>query len=195
MKMNFEERDLRKELARLPAPQAPERLGVALRVIASREAQRRRERQSWQQRAALAWNRMGFLARTMMRPLAVPAFGGLSTAVMVFSIFVPNLALPRPSSDVPTMLTTEASVKGLGLAPGAYTGDADLVLDLVIDEQGRMLDYHVVSGHATLKDPGLRRLLENNLLFTSFNPGTSFGQPAPSRIRLSLKTSRIEVRG
>jgi hypothetical protein len=193
--MNFEEHDLRKELARLPVPQAPAGLGTALRVIASREAQRRRERQTWRQRMALVWSRAGFLARTMMKPLAVPAFGGLSTAVMVFSIFVPNLALPRPSADVPTMLATEASVKGLGLAPGAYTGEADLVLDLVIDEQGRMLDYEVVSGHATLQNPGVRRLLENNLLFTSFNPGTSFGQPAPSRIRLSLKTSRIEVRG
>ena len=195
MNKNFEEHDLRRQLAKLPAPQAPAKLDLALRVIASREAQRRRERQTWLQRATLVWNRVGFLTRTMMKPLAVPAFGGLSTAVMVFSIFVPNLALPRPSADVPTMLATEASVKGLGLAPGAYTGDADLVLDLVIDEQGRMLDYQVVTGHSNLKDPSVRRLLENNLLFTSFNPGTSFGQPAPSKIRLSLKTSRIEVRG
>ena len=79
--MNFEEHDLRKELARLPVPQAPAGLGTALRVIASREAQRRRERQTWRQRMALVWSRAGFLARTMMKPLAVPAFGGVSTAV------------------------------------------------------------------------------------------------------------------
>ncbi|MBX9600697.1 MAG: hypothetical protein K2X35_06830 [Bryobacteraceae bacterium] len=192
--MNFRtEETTRQALRRLPFPAPPADLELKLRVIASREAERRRSRRTisdiWK-----AWkNTTGFLLGTMMKPLAVPAFGGLSAAVVMFSIFVPGLAIPRPTDDVPTMLTTVATVKGL--APVGYHGVDEIVLDLMIDGEGRMVDYAVVSGPEALNDPRVRRGLETNLLFTQFTPATAFGLPAISRIRLSIRASSIDVRG
>ncbi len=94
--------------------------------------------------------------------------------------------------DVPTVLSTEASVKGvqpIGLSQN------EVVLDVVIDDQGRMIDYAVVRGDLAMKNSDLRRRIENNLLFTQFTPATAFGQPMSGRIRVSLTANHIEVKG
>jgi hypothetical protein len=94
--------------------------------------------------------------------------------------------------DVPTVLTTQVAVKGM--APFFGGGD-DVVVDVTVDEQGRMIDYAVVAGASALANASLRRRLENVLLFTEFTPATSFGQPMSSKTRLWFRTSRIDVKG
>jgi hypothetical protein len=134
------------------------------------------------------------IAGNMVRPLALPFAGGLFSAVALFTTFlVPNYPLrPDSGSDVPTMLTTAAFIKNT--APIGAAG-GDVVVDVSIDEQGRMVDYIVISGAAILTDLAFRRRLENTLMFTEFVPATSFGVPTSSRIRLSLNSSSVEVKG
>jgi len=96
------------------------------------------------------------------------------------------------TADVPTMLTTEATLKGT--SPFAVSGD-EIVVDITIDDQGRMIDYRVVGGCKVLDNQALRRRLENMLLFTEFTPATTFGQPVAGRIRVSLRSSQIDVKG
>ena len=81
-----------------------------------------------------------------------------------------------------------------GMAPFFGGGD-DVVVDVTVDEQGRMIDYAVVAGATALANASLRRRLENVLLFTEFTPATSFGQPMSSKTRLWFRTSRIDVKG
>src|SRR5262249_6942612 len=96
------------------------------------------------------------------------------------------------ASDVPTAFFTEASVKGT--APIGESG-GDVVVDVVVDGQGRMVDYTVVSGHNLLKDEALRRRIQNTLIFTEFTPATAFGQPTSGKMRLWLGSNRIDVKG
>lgn len=184
---------LRTRLRALPARTPPENLNTRLRVMASRERARRQVRASfgklvshWLEHASLAF-------QNMMRPLALPFAGGLLSALVLFSMLVPQFPLYEPvSDDVPTMLTTEAGLKS---ALSFGLGDSDIVVDVLVDESGRMLDYWVPAGQRWGADPRLRHGIEKTLLCTQFTPATMFGQPASGRLRITLRRSQMEVKG
>jgi hypothetical protein len=129
----------------------------------------------------------------LMRPLAIPAAGGLVSALVLFSILTPPLTIGVVSAnnDIPTVLYTEASLKSV---PFVY-GDDDIVVELTIDEQGNMVDYKLPTRSHLDESPDLRRLFESNLLFTKFTPATTFGQPMVGKVRISFRASRIDVKG
>ncbi len=185
---------VRRLLRALPRPAAPLELSWKLRSLAARELVLTR-RSAGSSAFRLWWNRHGLVLRDVMRPLAVPFAGGVCSAVMLFSMLVPNitvsLARGASSPDVPTGLSTPVSVKSV--APLGF-GAGEAVVDLTVDDQGRIVDYSIVSEDGAQKD-ALRRGIENTLLFTTFNPATSFGQPMSGRIRLTFRNSWIDVRG
>jgi len=193
--MRLDESKITNALRSLPQRIPPPGLTTRLRVLASRELQTRNHTR-WDR--WINWfNHVRWMADTMMRPLALPFDGGLFSAVALFTTFVvPTYPLRATNTaktyDVPTMLTTEAFIKNTG--PLSST-DSEVVVDVTIDEQGRMVDYIVISGAAILTDAARRRRLENTLLFTEFVPATAFGVPTAGRIRLSLNSSQIEVKG
>jgi len=193
--MRLDESKITNALRSLPQRIPPPGLTTRLRVVASRELQTRNHTR-WDR--WINWfNNLRWMADTMMRPLALPFAGGLFSAVALFTTFVvPTYPLRATNTaktyDVPTMLTTEAFIKNTGTLSST---DSEVVVDVTIDEQGRMVDYIVISGAAILTDAARRRRLENTLLFTEFVPATAFGVPTAGRIRLSLNSSQIEVKG
>ena len=130
----------------------------------------------------------------LMRPLALPFAGGVFSAVILFSMWVVPSYPVRASStfDVPLGIQTDASVRRM--APIAATAEMDVVVDVTIDGLGRMVDYSILSG-AVPSDAALRRSIEGFLLLTSFTPATAFGQPVEGRLRLTLRSSHIDVKG
>lgn len=95
-------------------------------------------------------------------------------------------------SDVPTMLATQPMV--MYTAPVAF-GETDAVVDVTIDEHGRLVNYTLVSAAPGQKLEPLRRIIENKLLFLGFWPATAFGKPIAGTIRVSFGSSHVEVRG
>ncbi len=188
-----EHSQVRSTLRALPTPNPPPYLTTRLHVLASRERAARAARVSvW---AALkSWvEATGFWMNALMRPLAIPCAGGLASALVLFSIFVPTyMRSATPGDDVPTMLTTEATLKST-LSFGL--GDEDIVVDVFIDENGRMIDYSIPHEQRWGKDIQLRRNVENTLLCTHFTPATMFGQPASGRTRITLRRSFVDVKG
>jgi hypothetical protein len=69
------------------------------------------------------------------------------------------------------------------------------VVDVSVDEQGRMISYIVIGGSATLASAEMQRRLENALIVSRFAPATAFGQPVPSKVRLWFRSSAVDVRG
>ena len=105
----------------------------------------------------------------------------------------PYLALSVVTlTDVPTALYTDATVKSI--SPVGFS-DEDVVVELTIDDQGRILSYSIPDCPHMLKSPALRRNIESSLLFTQFTPATTFGQPMSGKIRLSFRNSSINVKG
>jgi hypothetical protein len=182
-------------LRSLPPREPPPELRTSLRVIASRERQGRFARRDLASIVGLWRDRFELFSGDFWRSIALPAAGGVASAIVLFSMcVVPAYPLRAHTTvDVPTVLTTQVAVKDI--APFFGGGDDDVVVDVTVDEEGRMIDYAVVAGASALANASLRRRLENVLLFTEFTPATSFGQPMPSKMRLWFRTSRIDVKG
>jgi len=186
---------INRALRSLPVREPQPDLRTSLRVIASRERQRRLTRRSLASTIDLWRDRFELFTENFLRAVALPVAGGVASAVVLFSMCVVPaypLRAAHATADVPTVLTTQVAVKGM--APFFGGGD-DVVVDVTVDEQGRMIDYAVVAGASALANASLRRRLENVLLFTEFTPATSFGQPMSSKTRLWFRTSRIDVKG
>lgn len=181
-------------LKNLPVFSPPEELSTQLHVMASRERMRRLSNSSPAAALRHYGERVRLWMDNLMRPLALPFAGGLISALLLFSMLVPNILMHRyPSTnDVPTGLYTEATVKTI--SPFGFNDD-DFVVEVSVDGQGRMVDYSIAAhGQHLTNDPELRRSIENNLLFIEFTPATAFGQPTFSKIFLSFYRSHINVK-
>ncbi len=186
---------LRGKLRSLPRPLPPPELTTRLRVLASKI---RTESAGGASRWYRWLNRLELSLHHLMRPLALPAAGGLCSAVFLFSTLVPTFKsafeLNVLSGDVPTMLSTEPLLKFAGPINFA---DGDAVVDLQLNGQGRIMDFAIVSAPGQ-QDEKLRHSIENSLLFTEFRPATTFGRGVASTVRISFRSSRssrIDVRG
>ena len=182
---------LREKLRSLPKRMPPADLTTRLRVVASKVRMESFGGASpwsrWRDRVELS-------LRNLMRPLALPAVGGLCSAVFLFSTLVPmfkSAFAMSESGDVPTMLATAPMLKCT--APIAFT-DRDSVVDLQLDDQGRIVNFTIVSAPG-LQNEKLRREIGDHLLFTEFWPATTFGRGVAGTIRISFRSNRIEVRG
>lgn len=182
---------VREAVRSLPKLEVPGVLTTRLRMLASREHSRRIGlARTW-------WKRCTFKLNNLMRPIMVPLAGGFAAAVLLFSAFVPLYGQPRVSSDVPCVVFTQPILEytgPIGFAPG------DAVVDLNIDQQGRIVSYSIVesAGHPD----SIRRSIENSLLFTHFHPARlapnscpDCAVPMSGTVRMVFRSSHIEVRG
>lgn len=196
MKSNFDRRHslldddrLSQALRSLPARTAPAGLTTSLRVLASRERQRAHRRglserfSDWKVRTRL-W------IDNLMRPLAVPFAGGVLSAVALFGIWlVPTYPQHIAASFAPSALTASGRVQA-----AMAVSSSDVIVDVFLDDDGKMIDYKVVSGSGILTDAALRTKLESMLPVTDYYP-RAFGRVAAGRMRLSLVSSSIIVKG
>jgi hypothetical protein len=182
---------IRTVLRSLPQSKPPESLSTSLRVVASRERQRLLLRQRWLESST---TRFSLWVENLMRPLALPFAGGLVSAMLLFSMLLPTFALHRGvGSDIPVALFTEPSIKAqMAFEDADY--DVDCVVDVLVDNQGRMVDYSVAKGSSLTTNPELRRAIEKKLLFTEFRPATMFGQPTYGRVLVSFQRRSIEIK-
>ena len=196
--MTEDDYELRSALRKLPVRVAPPQLGSQLRVIASRELARNRTRSSVGAFSSHLLEHSRLWCKNLMRPLAIPTAGGFVSALFLFTMLAHSItAVPVSSSsatgsDVPTGLYTEASIRSV--VPLGYP-DQEIDVELTIDGQGRIVDYQIPNAKHLSKSSSIRRAIENNLLFTQFYPATSFGQPMTGKVRLSFRSSRIDVKG
>jgi hypothetical protein len=170
-----------------PKP-APADLQVRLLVLASKERvlDHRPGSRFWRWYSSVRVH-----VKNLMEPIALPAAGGLGAAILLFMALMPTFAQNHTLSnvDVPISLFTEPALKSVKPIGFRY-GDAEV--DLRIDSGGRLVNYSIVSGSG---NEGLRHSIENNLLFTTFTPATAFGKPVSATLRLSFRSSSIDVKG
>ena len=184
---------MRVALRSLPRMVPPSELTLRLRIMASKEHLADRQTSS---RLQLWCNKLSLALDNLMKPIALPAAGGLCAALLLFMSLVPAFKTHRISlEDVPLwdlVPSTEPTLRSVAPIGFSY-GDAQV--DLRIDEHGRLINYSIVSGQPGRETDVLNRSIKNNLLFTTFKPATSNGVPISSTIRLSFQSSRIDVKG
>jgi Putative zinc-finger len=175
-------------VARLGRRQPSADLALRLRVAISQEAARRR-------RPFYEGALLGF--QNTLRAAMVPATAGALSAAICFALLIGFFAMPQPvearnNNDVPTMLYTppQLVVSPFGWQASELNAES-IVVDVSVDANGRVQDYRIISAPADAHD--ILPQLNNMLIFTQFNPATSFGQPVAGRAVLSF--SRINVKG
>ncbi len=177
---------LRREMRSMPERRVPAVLSDQLLF----EAQRERDRRERKTRFVRHWmDRLELAFENLMRPLAVPALGGLASAVVLFGTLVPRLNTPRivQVDDVQTPIYQEASVYTVPEFVSKVKTDDNTLIEVEVDANGRVIDYTVPEGIMTSD-------LGNMILFTTYTPARLFGQPATGG-RIVLRRSRIVVKG
>ncbi len=181
--------EVRSLLRRVPVIPTPRWLSTNLLVLASRERVRQQRYSSWRALARDLTARAQLAVDNLMRPVALPVAGGLVAALFLFSMLVPSLqSLSGPLSERPTGLYTEPTVATVS----PFGVSDEVVVELVLDSEGRIIDYAVPNRQV---DRELIRQIGNMILFTSFHPATSFGQPTSGRLTVSFSRSHIVVKG
>ena len=170
-------------------PKVPADLGLKMRLAISREV-------------ALAKNPpfQGLMVRfqNAMNAFMVPATAGFLSALVIFAIamayfVVPSSLLANNSYDVPlVMVNTAPELQQSAYDMTSSTINADsLVIEAYIGSNGRVQDYRILSD-----PPESQKLLpqvKQMLIFTTFRPALSMGQPTSGRAVLSF--SKLSGRG
>lgn len=150
-----------------------------------------------------AWTRSVLISQNVLKPLAVPATGGVLTALGVFVLFVGSMLAGVPlgrrvPNDQPLNLVQPAQLESLG--PLAASGIVDaagragsngLLLEATLNAQGQVVFYKILSGPNTA---AVQRQIDQVLLFSRFRPEFSFGRPMDGG-HVVLSFSEVHVRG
>jgi hypothetical protein len=171
---------LQQLLGRTQPAAPPQKLGLEIRMALAR-AREVSDPRHWMRRfrdRAELW-RANFLG-----PLTIPALGGLVAALMVFAVVAPVYArvahldsMDVVSDTLPIALLDPARVDSLSDFPVSGLGDSGpgvLMVQLTIGVAGDVVSYRIVAGP---DDAGIRRKLDQTLLFSHFHPARSFGRP------------------
>ena len=139
----------------------------------------------------------------ILEPMAVPATGGILTALVVFVFLVQNILVGLPltgvvPNDLPLNLVQPASVVSLAQFPIPGIAGVDgtpnsgaLLLEATVNAEGEVVFYKILSGP---NDKVVTRQIDQVLLFSRFRPQLSFGRPTDGG-RVLLNFSEVRVHG
>ena len=172
---------LRSAARELPEAMAPAHLTTVLRVMASRERQ-----VVAQNRGSQFWafcSRWMFRIDDMIRPLTIPATGGLLSSFILFGAlaFTIGTATRSVSYEVPLLYAENADAN---LVPLQLGSDA-VILTITTDSNGRIRDYAVRDGSGSFTGD-TTRLHSNNIVLPQFPSVLALAHPISGDIRISF---------
>jgi len=187
---------LTSQLAQVEAAAPPADLALQISLKVSQvQTPWARLRRSWR-RATLAFE-------NVLEPLAVPATGGILTALVVFALVVSNILVGVPlggvvRNDLPLNIIQPARLESLAPFPVTAIAQAEgqqdggiLLIEATLNARGQVVSYKILSGAS---NPAIERQLDQVLLFSRFRPQFSFGRPMDGG-RVMLSFSEVRVRG
>jgi Putative zinc-finger len=182
-------------LSRVQPVAVPADLAVRIRVKASRATT-----------TAVAiqrcWERAKLFFENILEPVAVPATGGILTALVVFTLLVQNILVGVRTGfvpgDLPLNLVQPARVESLApfAVPGLVTGDHEpasggMMIEVTLNAAGDVVSYRILSGP---NDAAVRNQIDQVLLFSRFRPRLDFGRPTNGGL-VMIGFSEVRVRG
>ncbi len=180
--------DLCFRLRDLPVLRSPRELATRLNVVASHEIARRQGNVDFYSGIRKWWLRARLSTRDLMKPLALPAAGGVLSSIVFFAMLVNACGFVQPPvNDVPLGYYTQGSVDEL--SPFGYSVHG-LEVEVTLDQAGHVIGY---IPHGTVSQEDWKQL-GKLILFTRFSPATAFGA-FTSGGKVLVKSHRINVRG
>jgi hypothetical protein len=184
-------------MSRLERPAPPADLALKIRVMA---AQRLSEN-PWVHYRHRARTRAQLILENILEPMALPATGGLTVALIVFAVVCQVLGMGAPlragANDSPTNLLQPARLEALapfavtGIEEAGHSGPHALLVATTVNAQGQAVTYEIIAGP---DNPVIRRQLDLVLMFSRFRPQMSFGRYT-SGGRVVLSFSDMSIKG
>jgi hypothetical protein len=183
-------------LASLEPAKAPDNLAVRIRISAAQL----KPQVTFGRRV---WLRAVMVFENILEPFAVPATGGILTALVVFVLVVQNMLVGVPMGRAvpndrslnffqPAALESLASFPVPGIvATEGHPDSGYLQLEATLNSRGEVVSYKILSGP---DNPAVQRQIDQVLLFSRFRPELSFGRPTNGG-RVVLSFSEVRVRG
>jgi hypothetical protein len=173
---------VRTKLRSLPQPNVPGRLSAALRVMASRE--RTLVIEDGGSPLNALWRRWKFRTNQFMRPLALPATGGLLSTLVLFATLVLTIGTTtrEVAYEVPVAyypLRAETNLIPVELRQQSVT------LTMNLDGMGRMKDFAVTDGtKASFAGDSSQHA---NVSISSFSRILGVAEPISGNIQISFQ--------
>ncbi len=174
-------RSVHLQLHNLSTAQIPDKLRVKLRVDASRECVQVRETNGSMFRRF--WNAWKFRFNEMMRPVTIPATGGLFSAIALFGAFALTFSATTrivTYYDVPVIY---ASHSPANLVPMELRSSA--VVTMSTDSSGRIIDYAYSEGSESVIGQ-ISKLQSNNISLPNIPNVMAIAHPMSSDIRITF---------
>jgi len=155
--------------------------GLALRIRVAVAHERMREQWFWR-----TLRRMRMAARDVLRPLAVPATGGVVMSFAVYCLLLQTMLVGVPlggyvPNDLPFNLVQPARLETLApfplhvnAPPAPDVTSSVSMVEFRVNSAGRAVSYEILSGQT---DRDTRRQLDQLMMFSSFRPELNFGRP------------------
>ncbi|MFL6463856.1 MAG: anti-sigma factor family protein [Bryobacteraceae bacterium] len=171
---------LRSTLANLPPPQPPARLRMALRVSASQEKHAIETHQgSRLRRFCDYWL---FRLDEMMRPLTLPATGGILSSFLLFALLAANIGTSAREANYEVPLFYADHIDA-NLVPVQLR--SSVILTLSLNGSGRITDYAFQDASSSfVGDVG--RLQYNTMAVPNFPSVLALAQPINEDISIKL---------
>jgi hypothetical protein len=141
-------------------------------------------------RSRRPYDRLTTRINNVLKPLAVPAFAGVTVTFFAFALLFGNLfSGSLPSTENAVLDSSYRHVQttarlGVGASPDL---EDTLSIDTHVSDLGRPYDYRIISG---TRSADVDRWVQEMLLLAQFRPATSFGIPVQSRIILTFVNVR-----
>jgi hypothetical protein len=189
--------ELSSMMAGVERPVPPSDLALRIRIMASRQLSDK----NWLHYLLLARRRAHLILENILEPLALPATGGLTVALLAFSfifqVLVGGAPLRAISNDSPTNLLQPARLEALapfpvtGLEESGHAGPHALLVAVTVSSLGDAVSYEILAGP---DDMITRRQLDQLFLFSRFRPQMSFGRPTAGG-HVVLSFSNVSIKG
>jgi hypothetical protein len=178
-------------LANVKSEAPPADLALRIRIRASQQVS------PWA-RVQKAWSSASMTFENFLKPLAVPATGGILTALVVFVLIAHNVLVGVPMgvvpNDLPLNLVQPARLESLAPFPlpdSSSPTSGALLLEATLNAQGQVVSYKILAGPT---DQAALRQIDQVMMFSHFRPETSFGLPQDGG-RVLLSFSEVRVHG
>ncbi len=171
-------------LANLEPVAPPADLALKIRIQASKAP--------WKVTLDRVRSRVCLIFGNILAPLAIPATGGVLTALCVFVLILQSMLVGVPmggvvENDLPLNFVQPAYLESLGPIP-APTFENGLTLEATVDARGQEVDYRILSGP---NDSVVIRQLDQVLLLSRFRPRLANGLPTNGHVVLNFHAIRV----
>jgi hypothetical protein len=179
-------REVQRTLGELGPAKAPERLQTRLRAAVAVERERDMHL-PFHRRLMSQW-------KTSFAPVALRLSGALAAAIMLAGglgwMFGAPIVVQANDDAMAHLVAPRYLYSQVPPEPVETVRDMPVVVEAMVDRQGRVYDYSILAG----PDDGKVRLrVENNLLASVFKPATVFGVPVSGHVVMTY--TGVSVRG